>query len=85
MNTIKINSLTGKDDIIKQVNKFRLENKNKWYQVEIKYSPNRYKLKCFNTWVQIAIIETPEKTIQDSSNMDISVKEFKNYLQNLIR
>ena len=81
METLHINNNTSKNDIIKQVNKFRLKNKNKWFQVEIEYVPYTYKLKCFNTWVQLMYKCENNKVICNlGSDMDISVKDFKEHL-----
>ena len=74
-------------ETIKQVNKFRLSNKNNWYLINIE--PNNkdifysYRLKCFNTWVQIFIKYDDKDNIvyKDSFHMDAKVKDFKDYLK----
>lgn len=87
MNTLELNGANlSKKEIIKAINKHRLNNKNKWYKVEIKYLPFTYKLKAFNTWVQLAYIyEGEHLKSNNSSMMDQTVTQFKNYLDNLIQ
>jgi hypothetical protein len=65
-------------DAIKQINKLRLDNKNKWIFVTVNLNGLNYKFKFYDTWIQIA--ENPEGR-RSSSAMDISVGEFKNYLK----
>ena len=87
MNTLKLNLEIGKKQVIKQVNKFRLSNKNKWYQIEVTTNNFIYQLKVFGTWVQIGkkrFLDTKELIHNYPSNMDISVKEFKEYLTRFI-
>ena len=79
---------TNKDKptLIKLINKHRLENKNKWYEISVALNGFNYELKCYNTWVQLAYVYKQNKLIyKSSSGMDISVKEFKEYLNNLIQ
>ena len=87
MNTLKLNGANlNKKEIIKAINKHRLNNKNRWYQVEIICSTYIYKLKAFNTWVQLAYCYDGEYLkSNDSSVMEQTVTEFKNYLDNLIQ
>lgn len=87
MNTLKLNGANlNKKEIIKAINKHRLNNKNKWYQVEINYSPFVYKLKAYDTWVQLAYIYEGESLKSNNgSTMDQTVTQFKNYLDNLIQ
>ncbi len=49
-------SQSNSSDLAKLANTFRLQNKNKWYQIcfENETSGQRKYLKCFNTWVQIS-------------------------------
>lgn len=61
---------------IKQINNIRLQNKNKWYFVNGVINGYDFTMKAYNTWVQIINI----KGYKDASNMDISVKEFKDFL-----
>ena len=85
MNTLQITVPTRKEDIIKQANKFRLANKNKWYQLEIHYSPNVYKIKAYNTWLQIIRTERDGQVISNSSGvMDITATQFKQSLDSII-
>ena len=60
------------------VNKFRLSNKNKWYQIcfENENSGDRKYLKCFNTWVQITEIPKIDTV------MDLKPTEFIKNIEN---
>ena len=75
MNTLKIKS-NNKDQIIKEINSFRLQNKNNWYQFNVLYNGTEYKGKCYNTWIQLLY----HGKYNSSSCMDISVKQFKEHL-----
>jgi hypothetical protein len=70
-------SMSNSSDLAKLVNTFRLQNKNKWYQIcfENETSGQRKYLKCYNTWVQIS--EVPEiETV-----MDLKPGEFVSNIQ----
>jgi len=72
-----------KEEAIKEINKFRLANKNKWYQVELELGRHKYKMKIYNTWAQISrkyFLDTMEFIHDYPSGMDLKVNEFKNYL-----
>tara|TARA_R110000851_G_scaffold308761_1_gene467799 strand:- start:1644 stop:1901 length:258 start_codon:yes stop_codon:yes gene_type:complete len=85
METLKLKE-TNKNEAIKKINAFRLENKNKWYQVELNYNPFIYKMKVYNTWVQLFYCyEGNELKYNNPSEMDMKVGEFKNFLQNSIK
>jgi len=85
METLRITT-TNKEDAINEINKFRLSNKNKWYQIELNYSPYVYKMKIYNTWIQI-FMQCENNTINynTSAAMDINIKQFKETLNNLIK
>jgi len=78
------------NETVKQINRFRLSNKNSWYLINIE--PNNkdifytYRLKCFSTWIQIFIKYDNKYNIlyKDSFYMDAKVKDFKDYLINNI-
>jgi len=85
METLTINA-TNKDEAIKQINAFRLKNKNKWYQINLTYLPFTFKMKAWNTWVQIDRKYEGEELIDNAgSSMEQSVSQFKQYLQDRIR
>jgi len=75
------------NETVKQINRFRLSNKNSWYLINIE--PNNkdifytYRMKCFDTWIQIFIKYDNKDNIvyKDSFYMDAKVKDFKEYLQ----
>ena len=67
---------TNVNELINEVNKFRLLNKNKWYVIIFvnETSGEQTSLKIYNTWIQ-----TASKPLFDTS-MDKSVTEFKNII-----
>jgi len=86
MNTLKIENTT-KEEAIKQINKFRLQNKNKWYQIYVFIGRYKYEFKIYGTWVQIGRkrFSNSLEFIHDyPGNMDINVREFKEYLNKFI-
>lgn len=86
MTTLKINTIINKDNIIKEINKFRLQNKNKWYQIELHFNEYLYKMKCFDTWVQLNyIIQNDNILYNEPSSMDLTPSKFKQYLNDIIR
>lgn len=74
--TLIYNSQTDVNELVKQVNKVRLANKNNWYQVsfENETSGQLTRIKCYNTWIQLS-----EKPLF-SNAMDMKIKEFKENL-----
>ena len=76
METIEITASTT-EDAVKQLNKARLENKNFWVFADVNVNGLTFRFKFYNTWVQIA---QASDGLRGSSGMDISVKEFKEYL-----
>lgn len=63
------------EQLIKDINKIRLNNKNKWY-----YYTNRnlgIELKAFDTWIQILRINGKNYP----SVMELTVGEFKKHLK----
>ena len=84
MNTLTINT-SDKDEAIKQINTFRLKNKNKWYQINLTYLPFTFKMKAYVTWIQIDRKYEGENLINNAgSPMEQSVGQFKTYLQRRI-
>lgn len=86
MQQLKLGYMPVKD-VINAINKHRLSNKGSWYQVEVVFPMYTYRLKCYNTWAQIGrkiYTDTGVVLYNDSSSMDISVGEFKDYLKGLI-
>ena len=63
-------------EFIKTINTLRLENKGSWYQWCGEVNNRNVTLKGFGTWVQRLKVDD---TIH-SGNMDVSVKEFKEFL-----
>lgn len=85
--SLEIRYITDKAEAIKEINKFRLANKNKWYQVEVEYEGFTYQMKIFNTWAQIArkrFTDSGELVHNYPSPMELKVKEFKEYLNKFI-
>ena len=67
---------TTTQEFIKTVNASRLENKGCWYQWCGEVNNRDVSLKGYSTWVQRLKVDD---TIH-SGNMDVSVKEFKEFL-----
>ena len=63
-------------EFIKTVNALRLENKGRWYQWCGEVNNHFVTLKGYGTWVQRLTVGD----IIHSGNMDVSVKEFKEFL-----
>ena len=63
-------------EFIKTVNALRLDNKSRWYQWCGEVNNRNVALKGFGTWVQRLNVGD---TIY-GGNMDVSVKEFKEFL-----
>ena len=63
-------------EFIKTVNTLRLDNKGRWYQWCGEVNNHNVSLKGYGAWVQRLKVDD---TIH-SGNMDISVKEFKEFL-----
>ena len=71
---------TTKEKFIKMLNKVRREDKNKWYFVTAVVDGKEVKIKGYGTWLQIFKINE----IDYSNVMEQSVKEFNNYLQEVL-
>ena len=85
-----MNTLTeynkDKETLIKLINKYRLDNKNNWYQISISCNGYNYEMKCYDTWVQICYIYKDNKLLYNNpSNMDMNIKQFKEYLEQTIK
>ena len=76
----QINATTT-EDAVKQLNKLRLDNKGQWVFAEVNVNGLNYRFKFYNTWIQIAEFDG----LRGSSGMDITVKQFKDYLLNFFR
>lgn len=66
-------------DAIIKINSARKEQKDKWFQINLILWGVKYQFKIYNTWIQIATCE--KVTWRDSSPTDISVKEFKSWIE----
>ena len=63
-------------EFTKTINALRLENKRSWYQWCGEVNNRNVSLKGFGTWVQRLTVDDT----MHSGNMDVSVKEFKEFL-----
>ena len=68
-------------EFIKTINALRLENKGSWYQWCVEVNNRKVSLKGYVTWVQRL---TVDDTIH-SGNMEVSVKEFKEFLSACVK
>jgi hypothetical protein len=80
MDTLKqvYNSNSNSIEIAKNVNKFRLSNKNKWFQICFEHETlgTQYYLKIYNTWVQITQVNRID------TSMDNKPSEFLENIKN---
>lgn len=84
MKTLKLKN-ENKKETIRKINKFRLENKNLWYQVEITDGKQVHKIKAFNTWIQICRTYRNNNFIFDNPTaMDITPTEFKKHIETIL-
>ena len=63
-------------EFIKTVNALRLESKGRWYQWCGEVNNRSVSLKGYGTWVQRLKIDD----VTHGGNMEVSVKEFKEFL-----
>ena len=69
-----------KEDFIKELNSTRKANKNKWYSLMTIVDKKVVRIKGYGTWLQVFTIDG----IDYSNTMEQSVKEFNNYLQEVL-
>lgn len=76
------------EELIKDINKTRIANKNNWVVFEAYYKGDFLQFKMFDTWIQRLEIHTKVNNHDiwnlfriASSPMDISVKEFKQFVK----
>ena len=75
-----------KETLIKLINKHRLNNKNRWYQCNVSCNGYNYKIKGYNTWVQLCYVYKNNKLLYNTAlPMDVSAKDFKEFLNNTIK
>ena len=67
-------------EFVQTINKLRLMNKNSWYGCFVTVENKQVSIKGFGTWLQIFKINN----VDYSGTMDISIKAFKNHLENSI-
>lgn len=85
MYTEVITTITDKKEVIKLINKTRLENKNKWFQISLYFNGYNYEMKIYNTWVQLCYVYKENKFFYNNpSSMDMNIKSFKEFLNNII-
>ena len=70
-----------KIELIAEINTLRKDNKNNWVNVQLDYNNQSVAIKFYGTWVQLLIIDG----VKHSSNMDISVKQFNEFLNEVIK
>lgn len=88
MQTLNLQADISAQDKTTQINKFRLANKNKWFQVNAHTNDGRIvKMKIYNTWAQLCYVYNSNlKLLYNRPNtMDMPVKEFKSYLLELLK
>ena len=75
MNTNYIQT-NNANEAVKLINKIRLNNSNKWYQINLSYKDKIYNIKAFNTWLQIF----SNGNTNYSNSMDQTIKQYKEHL-----
>lgn len=78
---------TTRQELVKDANKTRLANKNNWVVFQAQFKENVLMFKMCDTWIQR--LEVYQKNsygnlslnFVDSSPMELSVKEFKNWIE----
>ena len=66
---------------IKDINKLRLDNKNKWLFLRCEFDNKHIEIKLYNTWLQVYKVDG----INYSNCMDRNIKQFKDDLARGIR
>ena len=66
----------NKLELIKKINDLRKSHKNKWVNITLLYNDEPISIKFYNTWMQVLSYDNKKY----SSNMDISVKQFNEFL-----
>lgn len=70
----------NRSEYIALINKERKANKNKWVSFTENVEGTKIGIKFYNTWVQRIEFTDGLTAISDSGNMDISVKQFNEFL-----
>jgi len=72
-------------EIVKEANKFRLQDKNNWYQLQITCNNYTHKIKAFGTWLQICRTYKDENLLHNNpSCMDITPTQFKQHIKSIL-
>ena len=74
----------NKLEYIKLINSLRKANKNKWVSFTQNVENMVIGIKFFNTWIQVIEVNHGTHITRDSGCMDISVKQFNEFLNNAI-
>ena len=72
--------MNTKIELIAEINTLRKTNKNKWVNTVLNYNNQSIAIKFFGTWIQVLMINS----VKHSSNMDITVKQFNEFLNEVI-
>ena len=75
-----LENYTNIKEVIKDINKVRLNNRDRWNFVIFYFEGVRIEIKLFNTWVQILNING----IKYSNCMGANITDFKKYLSDTI-
>jgi hypothetical protein len=74
---IKLSPIKTVSDAVKHINTMRKQDKDSWYYPKFELNGKNVVMKCYRTWVQRCYVDGVEV---DGSLMDISVKDFNQYL-----
>jgi hypothetical protein len=75
MENFKLISKTP-EEAVKEINKLRLSNKNRWFCFNGRVNNKEVKAKVFNTWLQIFLIDDKN----GSNPMDQTPGQFKQHI-----
>ncbi len=80
MITLKCGNTYSKDEFLKLVNRARITNKNSWIAISAFVDGNLVTYKAYKTWVQRMSVGG----IVDSNCSDCSVKDYKQFLKDML-
>jgi hypothetical protein len=85
MRTLVINTEKTNERIVNEINKFRLDNKNNWYEISLVYYDFNIHIKAFNTWLQIIRVYNDNLLYYNHSGpMDINSTKFKSIILTML-
>jgi len=81
MNLYKVNFDIGTDQLIKEINKTRRKEKDRWFLFQIFMGDKDITMKIYNTWIQ----RTYPTALGLENTMDMKVKDFSLHLASALK